>query len=108
MAKTETIEILNVLQPGKTYSVNREKHDVMKTAVMRVLSNKAPGMTVEELGKAVLPHLPKALFPGGRTSGWWLKAVQLDQEARGTIKRETTKPLRLSHATEDICKHARR
>jgi hypothetical protein len=94
MANIQTIDIFNVLQPGKTYPVNREKHDAMKLAVMNVLPKKSPGMTVEELGKAVLPHLPDALFPGGATSGWWIKAVQLDQEARGTIVREKTKPLR--------------
>jgi hypothetical protein len=95
MAKAETIDIFNVLQPGKTYAVNREKHAAMKLAVMKVLPKKTPGMTVEELGKAVLPFLPDDLFPGGATSGWWIKSVQLDQEARGAIMREATKPLRL-------------
>jgi hypothetical protein len=95
MDKAETIDIFNVGQPGKTYTVNREKHDAMKLAVLKVLPKKSPGMTVEELGQAVLPHLPESLFPGGATSGWWIKAVQLDQEARGTITREKTKPLRL-------------
>lgn len=94
MGKTETIEILNVLRPGKTYPVNREKHDAMKAAVMKVLPTSSLGMTVEEISKAVQRHLPDALFPGGSTSGWWLKAVQLDQEARGNIQREKTKPLR--------------
>ncbi len=80
--------------PEKPISVNREKYDAMKAVVMKVLPKKSPGMTVEDLGKAVLPHLPDALFPGGATSGWWIKAVQLDQEARGNILREKTKPLR--------------
>lgn len=95
MSKTDTIEVLNVLQPGKTYSANREKYDAMKQAVLRVLPRKTPGFTVEELGKAVLPHLPQTLFPGGEKSGWWIKCVQLDQEARGVITRENSKPLRL-------------
>jgi hypothetical protein len=94
MPKTETIEILNVLQPGKTYAVNRQKHDAMKHAVMKVLPSHAPGLTVEELGKAVRPILPETLFPGGSTAGWWIKSVQLDQEARGKIQREPIKPLR--------------
>lgn len=96
MAKVEIIEILNVLQPGKTYSVNRAKHDAMKAAVMKVLPKTSPGLTAVELGKAVLPHLPDALFPGGATAGWWIKAVQLDQEARGAIIRENAKPLRFT------------
>jgi hypothetical protein len=99
MAKAETIDILNVLQPGKTYPVNREKHDAMKRAVMTVLPTKSPGMTVEELGQAVSADLPDTLFPGGSTAGWWIKAVQLDQEARGNIIREKTKPLRFHKTT---------
>ncbi len=95
MAKADTIQIFNVLQPGKTYHVNREKHDAMKVAVLKVLPGKSPGMTVAELGKSVLPYLPNELFPRGATAGWWIKSVQLDQEARGTVKRENTKPLRL-------------
>jgi len=35
------------------------------------------------------------LFPGGAKAGWWLKAVQLDLEARGLIQRGPVKPLRL-------------
>jgi hypothetical protein len=95
MAKAETIEVLNVLQPGKSYSANRAKYEAMKLAVLKVLPESLPGMTVEELGNAVLPHLPDDLFPSGEKSGWWIKCVQLDQEARGTIKRENSKPLRL-------------
>jgi hypothetical protein len=45
--------------------------------------------------QALLPHLPAALFPAGATAGWWLKAVQLDLEAKGVIERVAGKPLRL-------------
>jgi hypothetical protein len=34
------------------------------------------------------------LVPGGVKAGWWVKAVQLDQEAKGALVREPTKPLR--------------
>jgi hypothetical protein len=43
---------------------------------------------------AVVLHLPRDLFPGGAKAGWWAKTVQLDQEAKGTIVRDTGKPLR--------------
>ena len=67
MSKTKTIEVLNVLQPGKTYSANREKYEAMKQAVLKVLPRKtSPGITVEELGKAVLPHLPQSCFPAAK------------------------------------------
>lgn len=45
--------------------------------------------------RAVLPHLPQELFPGGAKAGWWTKCVQLDLEAKGTVLRDAAgKPLR--------------
>ena len=35
------------------------------------------------------------LFPGGDKAGWGLKAVQLDQEAKGVIGRADKPPVRL-------------
>ena len=52
-------------------------------------------MTVAEAKAALLPRLPDALFPGGEKAGWWLKAAQLDLEAKGVIAREDRKPMRL-------------
>jgi hypothetical protein len=46
------------------------------------------------LEQPTVPLLPADLFPGGSTSGWWLKGVQLDLEARSLLIREATKPLR--------------
>ena len=42
----------------------------------------------------VKQSLPDELFPGGKTSGWWLKTVQLDLEAKGLVTRSDTRPLR--------------
>jgi hypothetical protein len=63
-----------------------------------VLPAKAPGLTVGEVQNAVPAHLPEELYPGSAKAGWWMKAVQLDLEAKGLIKRERTKPLRLHKA----------
>lgn len=94
MPAPRKIEIENVLQPGKTYRVEAERFEAMRDAVLAVLPATSPGLTAAELGEAVLPHLPQALFPGGEKSGWWKKAVQLDLEAKGAIVREDSKPLR--------------
>jgi hypothetical protein len=91
MAKM-TVE--NVLQPGKTYTVDTDKYQAMRTAYLAVLPTH-PGMTTAEVGKAVLPYLPSDLFPGGEKAGWWCKAVQLDLEAKGMIVRHGA-PVRLS------------
>jgi hypothetical protein len=97
MAKgtTAKIQIENVLRPGKTYSADAAKYEAMKKAVLTVLPKTLPGLTVAEAQDRVVAHLPEGLFPGGATSGWWMKAVQLDLEAKGIVTRTKTSPLRL-------------
>jgi hypothetical protein len=63
--------------------------------VLAVLPKASPGLTVAEVQDRVVAHLPEDLFPGGAKSGWWMKAVQLDLEAKGVIARTRTSPLRL-------------
>ena len=94
----ETMEIRNVGQPGKTYRVNAAKFRAMQAAVLAVLPGDPPGMAVAALIEAVRPRLPQELFPGGATAGWWVKAVQLDQEANGVIARAKGSPVRLFRA----------
>lgn len=95
MPTVEKIDVFNVLQPGKTYRADKAKYEAMKTAMLKVLPRTEPGFSVDELQKAVCKHLPEALFPGGETSGWWVKAVQLDLESRKQVMRLKTKPLTL-------------
>jgi len=100
MAKSTAakIQIENVGQPGKTYSADAVKYEAMKKAMLKVLPQASPGLTVAEVQDRVVEHLPESLFPGGATSGWWMKAVQLDLEAKGIVKRTKTSPLRLYRA----------
>ena len=97
MAKhtTAKIQIENVGQPGKTYSADAAKYGAMKEAILKVLPDASPGLTVAEVQEQVVAHLPESPFPAGATSGWWMKAVQLDLEAKGIVKRTKTSPLRL-------------
>jgi hypothetical protein len=88
------IEVENVLRPGKVYRVDAEKYEVMRRAFLKVLPKSAPGLSADELRDRLLPHLPEALFPQGARAGWWMKAVQLDLEAKGIIVREAVRPLR--------------
>jgi hypothetical protein len=94
----DRVKVQNVNVPGYTARVDRHKYEAMKKALLKVLPKEAPGLTQAEMFKAVLPHLPDELFPGGAKAGWWAKTVQLDLEARGAAKRETTKPLRWHRA----------
>jgi hypothetical protein len=90
----DRVAIENVISPGRIVRVDAEKYEAMKKAVIAVLPRKSPGLTGAELKTRVLPLLPQAQFPGGDKVGWWLKAVQLDLEAKGLVTREETKPLR--------------
>jgi hypothetical protein len=91
----DKIEIENINTPGRTERVNRAKYEAMRKALLKILPDTPPGLEVVDAKAALLPHLDTVLFPGGSTAGWWLKAVQLDLEAKGTIKRAAVKPVSL-------------
>lgn len=84
----------NIHTPGRTVSLDAGKYNAMLNALLQVLPAQPPGLTQAEMLAAILPHLPEDLFPGGAKAGWWMKSVQLDQEAKGGILREKVKPLR--------------
>lgn len=92
--KDDKIVVENVNVPGRTTRVDRGMYEAMKAAMWKALPTKSPGLTQTEIRAAVARYLPEDLYPGGAKSGWWAKTVQLDQEAKGTIIREDTKPLR--------------
>lgn len=95
MPGDDKIEIENINTPGRTERVDRTKYEAMREALVAVLPAEAPGLTVAEAKAELVPHLPADLFPGGAKAGWWLKAAQLDLEAKGVIMRANTKPMRL-------------
>lgn len=92
--KDDRIEIESFTSPGRTERVDRAKYTAMRDALLPVLPDAPPGMTIAEAKAALLPNLSQDLFPDGAKAGWWLKAVQLDLEAKKTIARSPTKPLR--------------
>jgi hypothetical protein len=94
----DKIEIENVTSSGRTERVNRAKYVAMRDALLAVLPDTAPGLKVPDAKVALLPLLPGDLFPAGATAGWWLKAVQLDLEAKGIIQRAPSKPVQLFKA----------
>jgi hypothetical protein len=91
----DKIEIESLTTPGRTERVDRAKYMAIRDALLRVLPAVPPGMTVAEAKSALLKHLSPDLFPGGEKAGWWLKAVQLDLEAKGIIQRAPSKPVQL-------------
>jgi len=93
---SDKVIVENVNHPGQATRVDAAKYHAMRKAVLRVTPKGEPGLTAAEILVAAKPHLPEALFPGGSTSGWWAKTVQLDLEAKGILRRHATKPLTFS------------
>lgn len=92
--KNKKIAIENINVPGKYTNVDAIKYQAMKKAFLAILPKSAPGLTQKEIQEKVKGRLPQEIFPGGATSSWWAKTVQLDLEAKGVVKRESCKPLR--------------
>ncbi|WLR95234.1 DUF6958 family protein [Shinella zoogloeoides] len=92
---SEKIEIENVNIPGRSERVDRTKYMAMREALLAALPDQEPGMTVAEAQAALLPFLSETAFPERQKAGWWMKAVQLDLEAKRIIKRAPRKPVHL-------------
>jgi hypothetical protein len=66
----------------------------MKAALLKTLPAQPPGLTQNEMRKAVRRFLPEHEFPGARAA-WWSRCVQLDLEVKGIIVRDAgSRPLR--------------
>ena len=90
--------LLQEIERASTAGTGKVPRDVvrMMSRVDFVDEDSAERHSVElEARLRVLEHLPQDLFPGGAKSGWWMKAVQLDLEAKNIIRREKTSPIRL-------------
>lgn len=96
---SEKIVIENINVPGRTERVDRAKYMAMREALLAALPDTAPGLTVADAQKALLPFLSRDLFPEGQKAGWWMKAVQLDLEAKGVIRRAPQRPVQLYRLT---------
>jgi hypothetical protein len=90
----EKLTVENVNVPGSMPRVSKPMYNAMQQAMWNILPSKSPGLTQSEIRERVIPYLPEDLYPGGAKAGWWAKTVQLDQEAKGNLIREATKPLR--------------
>jgi hypothetical protein len=77
-AAVKMIVVENINTPGRTSRVDAEKYSAMRKVLLKVLPNKAPGLTQAELREVIQPHLPQHLWPQGEKSMWWMKTVQLD------------------------------
>ncbi|MGE4594371.1 MAG: hypothetical protein AAEF23_02500 [Gammaproteobacteria bacterium] len=89
----DKVVVENINVPGCTSQVSKIKYSAMKEALLAVLPIDISGITQKEMLVLIQPHLLQDLFPEGAKSGWWMKTVQLDLEAKGVTKRNNSKPL---------------
>jgi hypothetical protein len=95
LADEAKVVVENVNVPNYQTRVDRKKYEAMRRALMKTLPKRPPGKSQKEMFEGVKAFLPEELFPGGAKSGWWVKTVQLDLEAKKVIKRTTeSKPTR--------------
>lgn len=80
--KNEKIMTLN-LGDKKGVNIDKSKYDTVKNSIISILGSKGQ-VTLSELGALVESDLANKF--DGRVS-WYLMAVKLDLEARGTIVR---------------------
>lgn len=92
--KANKIEVENINHPGQITRVDAVKYAATKTALLAILSKAEQGLTQTEMMAAIKGEIDQTLFPDVAKSGWWMKTVQLDLEAKGAMIRISGKPLR--------------
>lgn len=98
-----SIDAKNVNHPGYAEPLNERKYTVIRDAMLAILPGPAgdESMTCADLEERVKQRLdeqqvPSKMFPKPGSVRWYLKAVQLDLEARGEIERvPRASPIRL-------------
>jgi hypothetical protein len=60
------------------------RYRAVRQAILAILPTEPPGLTEEELGAAIGPHLPRGLFPNG--PGFYPLAVQAHLQSIGLIR----------------------
>ena len=91
----EKIAVENFVQGGRVSFVDAAKYQAAREALLKALPRVQPGLTIEELYHAMVPHLPEKLFPQAKGAVWWTKTAQLDLESKGLIVRDGRSPMRL-------------
>jgi hypothetical protein len=91
---SDKVEVENVNHPEHIIRVDPVKYVAAKSALLAILSGQEQGLTQTEMMAAIKRQIDQTLFPNGAKSGWCMKTVQLDLEAKGQINRIAKKPLR--------------
>jgi len=89
----DKIVVENINVPGSNNNVNKVKYLAMRKVLLSVVLKNNIGITQKQMLDLIQPYLPQDLWPSDAKSGWWMKTVQLDLEAKNIIRGNPTKPL---------------
>ena len=84
----------NVIVPGIISMVDASMYKALLRALFAMIPGKEPELTQVEPLRAVLPHLLVDECEGGARAGLWVRAMQLDRDAKDVLLREPSKPIR--------------
>lgn len=87
----DKITVENVIRPASPSGSTRRN---TSPCAMSRLTGQPAHDDYTAIKKSIKPVLSQPLFPAGATSGWWIKYMQLDLEAKGEAGRTKDKPSR--------------
>ena len=97
--KDDMIEVFNINKPGQSSFVRKDKYEEVKRVLKALMPDTSPGLTQDEMAMLVVENVSGTVFEDRNKAGWWMKAVQLDLEARQVMIREKSSPLRWHYDT---------
>ena len=80
------VELLNPNTGRPDGTVDADKYEAMKAALLKVIPKDEAGVPFKELTELVRPLLPDEVYAGASIV-WYVTAVKLDLEARGLLER---------------------
>ncbi len=85
---TKTAERIRTLHPqGKQGAhIEKDKYDVMRRALLRVIPRRKEGVAFKELPQLVKPHLDRKVYGPKVSVNWYLVTVKQDLEARKLVE----------------------
>jgi hypothetical protein len=92
--KEDMIEVFNINKPGQSSFVRKDKYEEVKRVLKALMPDTSPGLTQDEMARLVVENVSGSVFEDRNKGGWWMKAVQLDLEARNKRIRQMLEELR--------------
>ena len=87
--KIRTIDVENVNHPAQVKCADTDMHKVMRQAFLKIFPKTSSGLTLAEISKRLLAHLPEKLFPDGAKARWWRRPSSLIWRRKALLRART-------------------